>query len=201
MGVLRVIFTTSIIEPEREAIYVSCIKDTMAKISVPAAFYITENNGQRSTALDTIEGSTVFYTDTNTRWGDSHKGVKEFADVLILADHFGFSDDDIIIKQTGRYPLKSDNFYKTVFEHKDEFDVFMKFYNICTQRYEEYDCLMGLYGIRYSVLNDFNYLQIANHRSAEVVFASFVKKNIEAKRILEMKQIDQYFQGSGDLLV
>ena len=52
---IHFIFTTSIIEPEREEIYVKAIRDSLSKIShLPFEFYIVENNGQRKTLLDTI---------------------------------------------------------------------------------------------------------------------------------------------------
>ena len=101
----RFIFTASIIEPEREQIYVDAIRDTMSKISgLPIIFYVVENNGIRPTLLDTIGNINIVYTESNKHtWGI---GKKELYDIKYVCEKYNFSEDDIIVKMTGRYLIK-----------------------------------------------------------------------------------------------
>ena len=98
----RFIMTSSINTPEREMKYVTQIQNTLkiAK-SFPLEFYIVENNGKRSTAFDSIEGVNLCYTETNNIKSFTKIGMKEFHDLVLLGDMYGFEDDDIIIKLTG----------------------------------------------------------------------------------------------------
>jgi hypothetical protein len=55
--------------------------------------------------------------------------MKEFHDLLLLADKYDFEDDDIIIKLTGLYTLEDPNIYLgTIVHYKSEFDAFTPFY-------------------------------------------------------------------------
>ncbi len=202
--VLRLIFTTSIITPDREQIYVDCIRDTMKKIShLPLKAYVVENNGKRATALDTIEGVEVLYTNTNNleslkeptkAFASSGKGQKEMLDVLFVGDHFGFEDNDLIIKLTGRYTLASSSFFDQILSAPN-FDVYMKFWDVCRRVWDPLDCVMGLYACRYNILTDFDYLSFGNHYSTEKVLAEYFRSNVPAHKIYEVETLDMYFQG------
>ena len=58
----------------------------------------------------------VFYTDNNKQLFKS-KGTNELLDIKAVIDKYGITDDDIIIKLTGRYRILSPNFFKEVIEN------------------------------------------------------------------------------------
>jgi hypothetical protein len=201
---LRLVFTTSIITPDREQIYVDAIRDTLSKLHhIPLKAYVVENNGERPTALDTIEEVEVMYTNTNTIKAlqnpsrivySSGKAQKEMLDLLFVADRYSFQDDDIVIKLTGRYTLASPLFFDTLLT-KPHYDVYMKFFNVCTREYDPVDCVMGLYACRYHLLRDFDYTAFANHPSTEQVLAAYIRESVQAERIYELSHLDMNFQG------
>ena len=196
----RFIFTTSIIEPEREQIYVDAIRDTMSKVSgVPVTFYVVENNGIRPTLLDTIEYINIVYTDSNKEtWVI---GKKEFRDIKYVCEKYNFSDEDIVIKMTGRYLIKRPSIIDKIMDFQDVCDVFIKFYDVnipTTPRY--YDCILGLYAIRYSILNNIP-LELFDTGVPEIVFATYIRNTVKTERIMEIKLLDMYFRGQKDFLV
>jgi hypothetical protein len=201
---IRLVFTTSIITSDREQLYVESIRDTMKKIRhIPLKAYVVENNGQRSTALDTIEGVEVLYTNTNNieslneptkAFASSGKGQKEMLDVLFVGDHFGFEDTDLVIKLTGRYTLASSSFFDQILSAPN-FDVYMKFWDVCRRVWDPLDCVMGLYACRYNILTDFDYTSFRHHCSTEKVLAEYFRSTVSSEKIYEVKQLDMYFQG------
>lgn len=202
---LRLVFTTSIITSDREQIYVDAIRDTLSKLRhIPLKAYVVENNGERQTALDTIEGVEVLYTNTNnikalqdpsTFVYSSGKAQKEMLDLHFVADRFNFNDNDIIVKLTGRYTLASSSFFDTLIQSSN-FDVYAKFWNVCEKKYDSNDCVMGLYACRYSILKDFNYIFFGGHYSAERVLAEYFRSEVAPERIYEMKHLNMQFQGN-----
>jgi hypothetical protein len=195
----RFIFTASIIEPEREQIYVDAIRDTMSKISgIPIIFYVVENNGIRPTLLDTIGNINIVYTDSNKEtWGI---GKKELYDIKYVCEKYNFSEDDIIVKMTGRYLIKQPSIIDKIMDFQETCDVFIKFYdvNIPIPRY--YDCILGLYAIRYSILKHIP-LEQFDTGVPEIVFATYIRNTVKPERIMEIKLLDMYFRGQKDFLV
>ena len=55
-----------------------------------------------------------------------NNGVNEAVTLLEAIEHFGFDDNDMIIKLTGRHRIKSDNFFRLVKENPN-FDAYFKF--------------------------------------------------------------------------
>lgn len=183
----RFVITSSINTPEREMKYVAQIQNTLkiAK-SFPLEFYIVENNGKRSTAFDSIEGVNLCYTETNNIKSFTKIGMKEFHDLVLLGDMYGFEDDDIIIKLTGLYTLDDSSFIQTVMRLKDDYDAFVKFYDVIRNLYLYDDCCLGLYAMRYSYLKDFNYIEMSTHPSMEHIFAKYVREEVPANRTAEL---------------
>lgn len=69
---------------------------------------LVENNGKRKTFLDHF-GVDVFYTENN--FSNMEKGAKELKDILDCIQHYNISDDDFIVKMTGRYILQSHSLF------------------------------------------------------------------------------------------
>lgn len=79
---------------------------------------IVENNGPRRTYLDDF-GLEVVYTDSNlipTR----NKGRKELLDVLHCVKTFNMSDDDFVVKVTGRYLIDHASPFMNAIETMDQ---------------------------------------------------------------------------------
>jgi hypothetical protein len=199
---LRLVFTTSIITPDREQLYVDCIRETMQYIKhIPLKAYVVENNGERQTALDTIDNVDVMYTNTNNIKSMVNKGQKEMLDVLLVADRYGFDKNDIVIKLTGRYTLASSSFFDQVIA-APEYDVYLKCWNVCERIWDPLDCVMGLYACRFSLLDDFDYISIfGNHYSVEKALIGYFRSCVPAERIYEVKHLDMYFQGDKEYCI
>jgi hypothetical protein len=203
---IHFIFTASIggskttpLDSHEEERYVECIRDTIDKLSeFPVDFYVVENNGKRPTLLDTIERANILYTDTNQN--DWLTGNKEFFDIQTVCRTYGFEDEDIVVKLTGRYLIADSSLIEKILDYKDLADVFMKFYDASCDRlkrdkWKYNDCVLGLYGIRYSVLKEFKLELLNQPLSPEIIFASYIRQTVEPQRIMEIKMLDIYFRG------
>jgi len=196
---IHYIFTCSIGGADHEGeLYVRRICDTIQKLSeFPITFYIVENNGKRETLLDTFEGGAVVYTDTNIIEGNNAK--KEFMDIQRVIELYNIDDNDIVIKQTGRYTIEGSSFVERVVAFKDTADIFMKFYDLCQNTFRYKDCIMGLYAARAYVLKGyFKYLRIKDD-ACEVSFATYIRDTVTADKIMEIRFLDMYFRGMASM--
>lgn len=189
---IYLIITTSIIENDknyehRKLRYISCIKDVLT-LAKPYGIkpIIVENNGERHTYLNDLQKDEkdekdekdkipeILYTNNNSKVC-KHKGVKELLDIKDVINKYKIKDDDIIIKITGRYKLLNDTFFKIILEN-EKYDAFVKFFNVCTLKFNPYDCVLGLVAIRCKYIRNFTYKCI---KSPEIEFATYVKENIK----------------------
>lgn len=176
---IYLIITTSITEQlkfshtieDRINRYKDSITNTLAILPKCIQAIIVENNGKRKTFLDDFN-IPVHYTDNNkVRY--FHKGVNEMLDIHSVIKHFSIQDDDMIIKITGRYYPLNDNFYQTIIKFQNIYDVFIKYFNVCTQKFMENDCVLGMFAMRSKYLKIFEYH--ASEGSAEVQFAKYTR--------------------------
>ena len=152
---------------ERKERYLYSISETLKNLPTSIIPIIVENNGKRETYLDIFN---VFYTDNN-KYQYKNKGINEMIDIKEVIRTYGIKDDDIIIKLTGRYRALSPLFFNYVIEN--DYDAFVKFYNVCSLTFEDYECVLGCYAIKAKYIMLFNHLSI--HNSAEVTFARYLK--------------------------
>jgi len=152
---------------ERKERYLFAISETLKNLPTSIIPIIVENNGKRETYLDIFN---VFYTDNN-KYQYKNKGINEMLDIKEVIRTYGIKEDDIIIKLTGRYRALSPLFFNYVIEN--DYDAFVKFYNVCSLTFEDYECVLGCYAIKSKYIMLFNHLSI--HNSAEVTFARYVK--------------------------
>jgi hypothetical protein len=145
---------------------------------------IVENNGLTSSYLDDLQCDVV-YTDNNKRVY-SHKGVNELYDIQHVIKQYNIGDDDMIIKLTGRYKLLGDVFLKTVINASENYDAFIKFFNVCTKRYMHDDCVLGLLAVRCKFLKEFSY---KCDRSPECEIARLAREQIEQHRLMEITDL------------
>lgn len=109
---------------------------------------IVENNLKTDTFLNELECE-VYYTANN--FLDTHnKGYKELQDILDCIDKYNISDNDFIVKMTGRYILDKNsefmniikNINNTKYECVIKYGPYFKPVN-----YKMDDCITGLIGM------------------------------------------------------
>lgn len=163
---------------ERKQRYLLAISETLKYLPESIIPIIVENNGKRETFLDNFlhygAPVQVIYTNNNKMTFKS-KGVNEFLDINNVIEQVGIQVDDIIIKLSGRYRVLSSNFFEDIIENHTKYDAFIKFFGTCSLKYEQYDCILGMYAIRGIFLKLFNPYTIDNYLSAEICFARYVR--------------------------
>ena len=184
----------------REQLYIDSITNTLKLLPSSIKPIIVENNGFRKTLLDEFNIQ-VFYTNNNSLNLD--KAEKELKDIKDTIANFNIQDNDTIIKLTGRYNLLSPYFFNYVIEN-NKYDVYIKFFNVCTQQYCLYDCVLGMFAIKSKYLKQFNYTKIQKPKvlkflkspeppSWEVQFAMYIKNlNIN---ICQLTKLDLRYYG------
>lgn len=157
----------------RQERYLSSIRQTLSVLPEGIKPIIVENNGKRETYLDAL-GVDVLYTENNFV-REFHKGVNELNDIKSVIEHYNIQDSDMVIKVTGRYSVTDPYFFKYVLEHQNEYDSFVKFFNVCTLTFMQYDCVLGLFAMRCKQLKE---LQFQNREvSPEVEFAVHARQS------------------------
>ena len=168
----------------RKQTYLGCIRHTLSLLPQGIKPIIVENNGQMSTYLDQLPCD-VHYTDNN-QYHCPHKGVNELLDIKSVIEKYAIKDDDVIIKLTGRYaPLKNDIF-RLVIDYPN-YDAYIKFFNVCTLKFMEMDCVLGFYAVRAKYMKQFSYSDYT--KSPEVEFATFMRQNVEKEKIFAIQNL------------
>lgn len=175
---------------KREARYHSAITETLSHLPATICPVIVENNGLRSTMLDHYvhHGNRirVVYTDTN-QYPSENKGLNELIDIKEVIRVLGIQGTDLIIKLTGRYRIMDPSFFMQVIRETSEYDVWMKFYGTCSLRFESHECILGCYAMRAMYLSWFPLSMVRLYPSAEVAFATYVRRSIP--RIQEIQTL------------
>jgi len=146
---------------------------------------IVENNGERHTYLNDL-GCDIVYTDNN-KIQCQHKGVNELLDIQYVINKYNMTDDDYVIKLTGRYKILDDTFFNTVISNVDKYDAFVKFYNVCELKFMKNDCVLGLVAIKVKYLRNFNYKCLT---SPECEFVAMVRSSIPVDKIYEIPKLN-----------
>jgi len=167
--------------------YIESIKQVLqlVKNDLDIKPIIVENNGLRQTILDGFNCD-ICYTNNNNKMC-FHKGENELLDIKEVINRYKIQDDDVIIKLTGRYKLLNSNFINLIKNNINNYDAFVKFFNVCTHQYLFDDCVLGLYSIKCKYLKNFNYTFT---KSPECEFAEYIRKNINQNKLMEIKQLE-----------
>jgi len=152
---------------------------------------IVENNGKRITPLEdlTWRGNLVpvIYTSNNAaRY--RNKGVNELLDLQEVIRRIGIKSNDILIKLTGRYRLLSSQLIEHVKKTQREFDLWMKFFNVCTMNYDEKDCVLGIYAVRVQYIEWMSSQWLNLFDSPEIAFAKYMTQSVS--RICRLNHLD-----------
>jgi len=163
----------------RKITYIDSITQTLKVLPKDVIPIIVENNGPRSTPLDTL-GCEVFYTNNNSLCF-RHKGGNELADIKDVLIHYDIKDEDLVVKLTGRYKMLSDTFFKEITE---DHDAYVKYFNVCTKEFMPgQDCVLGLMALRADHWKKFDYTY---ERSPEVEMAVYTATKCRAKSLINL---------------
>ena len=191
---IYLIITTSITskslnnnDNHRQNRYIDCIQHLLKLIEndIDIKPIIVENNGFRDTYLNNLKCD-ICYTNNN-KLDFNHKGVNELLDIKEIINQYNIKDDDFIIKLTGRYKILNLNFINFIKNNIYNYEAFIKFYNVCTLKYELNDCVLGLFCIKCKYIKEFNYGLCP---FPEWDFAEYVRKNINQNNIKEIEHLD-----------
>jgi hypothetical protein len=199
---IYIIITTSILNKvdiqnhvHRQNRYIESIQQLLKLINndVNIKPIIVENNGLRQTYLDNLNCD-ICYTNNN-KFNLVHKGGNELLDIKEVINRYNIQDDDVIIKLTGRYKLLDLDFINLVKSNHNNYDAFVKFFNVCTLQYMVDDCVLGLFAIKCKYIREFNYNYI---KSPECEFAEYVRKNIKNNNVMEVENLNLECCFAGD---
>jgi hypothetical protein len=189
----------SAVYENRLARYQYAIEETLSYIPEWIQPVIVENTVASShemgklTILDGLlcHGKTVpvLYT-VNGKLNMRNKGVNEWLDIKELIDYYNMKDGDIIIKITGRYRLLSNWFLEHVHKTSREKDAWFRFMNVCTEKEELDDCILGCYASRVSILRYLSWSWINLFDSPEQAMAKYIRSSVSTNRLSEMKRLD-----------
>jgi hypothetical protein len=187
---------------ERKERYLFAITETLKILPNSITPIIVENNGKRETYLDNFyhcgKPVQVCYTENNKQQFKS-KGANELMDIKEVIKRYDIKDDDFIIKLTGRYRAISAKFFQEVIESQNEYDALVKFFGTCSLKFEQYDCILGCYGVRSKFIKLISEYSIDNYKSAEIAFARYVR--FCGARLKEIEQLDVECSFSEDLRI
>ena len=193
---IYIIITTSIYNKvgitndiHRQNRYIESIKQLLLLIKInnieDIKPIIVENNGNQQSYLDDLNCDICYTNNNNLNF--LHKGANELLDIKEVINRYNIQDDDFIIKLTGRYKMLNSSFINLVKNNMNNYDAFIKFFNVCTLKYMFVDCVLGLFSIKCKYIKEFNYNFI---RSPECEFADYVRKNISQNKIMEIEQLE-----------
>ena len=171
----------------RQNRYIECIQQLLQLTNNDLTIkpIIVENNGLRQTYLDDLNCD-VCYT-TNNEINFKEKAGNELLDIKEVINKYKIADDDFIIKLTGRYKLLNLHFINLVKNNINNYDGFVKFFNVCTKEFMFDDCVLGLFAVKCKYIKDFNYNYI---KSPEVEFATHIRNNIKNDKLMEIEQLE-----------
>lgn len=189
------------VNSKREEEYISAINQTLSYLPDTIQPIIVENNGQRSTCLDHFIHHTkkvpVVYTDHN-QLSFKSKGINELLDIHKVIDQMDIRANDMIIKLTGRYRVTSSLFFDIVI--KNQYDAFVKFYDVCQLTWDSNDCVLGCYAVRAFFIKGWNPYSIDNYVSAEAAFAKYIQRCGALVKEIEILGVRCHFSEDGRTL-
>jgi hypothetical protein len=164
---------------KREREYVESIRQSLTVVPKDVRTIIVENSCDGSSYLDQF--GTVLYTRNGSLEVPS-KAVLEFKDIQDAIKHFSIPDDDVIVKLTGRYPLESGAIFESIYKGARLFSAWVKFFNVCTQQFNDHDCILGCYAICVKDLMKLDPYTIGGtYYSMEVDFALFLHRTLRTR--------------------
>jgi len=170
---------------QRQSRYERCVAVTLHAIKDFDIIPVVVVNDRDITAsfFDNFDCRVVYARNNLT--DTLHKGKCELEAIHYAIDHLKLKDDDMIIKQTGRYcPCDTvpHPFFERVANNNHAYDCYVKFMNVSTNELDPNDCILGLIAMRCKYLKKFQY-RINNVISAEMEVAMYIHDYIPEDRV------------------
>ena len=71
-------------------------------------------------------------------------------------------------------------------KNQNNYNAFLKFFNVCTLKFLKDDCVLGLFAVKCKYLQNFLY---KGRRSPECEFAEHIRKEVDSEKIMEIDQL------------
>lgn len=152
---------------------------------------LIENNGKRETFLDLYKGCETFYTNNNMI-KTKNKGLKELKDIKDCIEHYNISDDDFVVKLSGRYRITDPSPFIEALKYLEGID--------CILRYGSFnrpsntrvkDCITGLIGMRCKYVKQIE----EPHENDPVEWKwAWVTYEIPEERVLKLTSLGLYMR-------
>lgn len=186
----------------RKARYQRCISDTLNHISASnliKPIIVVNDIGVTNSYFDDLGCDVVYASNNNGRY--HNKGINELTSIKAVITKYDIKEDDMIIKQTGRYCPCSSSFYDIITEEIRHYDAIAKFYNVCTYQFDDNDCILGLIALKCKYWRGFEYSHDHNGfdgPSPEVEMARYIRENVESNKILSLETLNMEFAFAND---
>lgn len=173
----------------RKERYLKAISDTLRHIPSDMTPIIVENNGERATYLDHFEHAgrpvRVVYTNHNEQ-PCKNKSTIEMMDIKETIRICGILSSDMIIKITGRYRMLSPDFFRMVQHEEQQYNAFVKFYNVCEKIFDDNDSVLGCFALRAIYFQLYPHRVMDNIPSGERAFATYINRTTRFKKINQL---------------
>ncbi len=169
--------------------YLLSIANCLALLPKGIIPIIIENSCDDESYLD-VFNCDIFYTKNNVFEISGeyvlHKGINELRDIKNAIAHYNISDDDIIIKMTGRYLLFKDDFFQLVLKSPTK-EAFVKYFNVLTHTSNKTDLVLGLFALKAKYFKFFEYRY--PELGAEEDFVSNINEFIAEDKIVSVQRL------------
>jgi hypothetical protein len=187
----------------RKERYLTAITDTLQHIPSHMTPIIVENNGERETYLDHFQHAgrpvRVVYTNNNEQTYNN-KSTIEMLDVKETIRRCGIASSDMIIKITGRYRILSPDFFMLVQHDEQQYNAFVKFYNVCEKVFDDHDSVLGCFAMRAIYFQLYPHRLMDNIPSGEKAFATYINRTVRVKKINQL-DVECEFANTNERLI
>lgn len=193
LSTLRIVCTAALIDDKfdmRKTEYIKCFK-ALANYGYTNPYIIEAIKGQGPTFLDNYS-TNVFYSQAHdfTIKDIRNKGINEARTMLDGFNHFKFHPNDMLLKLTGRYHLKSDKFIQLI-RKNPHVDIFVKLIHNKTWP------ITGCFAMRYRYFKDMLETLDYKHMEANFIYLEakvmdYINKLLETPsvKIMFVKKLD-----------
>ncbi len=174
---------------DRAARYQYAIQETLRHVPSGVQVIAVENTSGGQWGGEWRPAIEVIHTD-NGHLRMRNKGVNEWLDILEVIRQKGMTDQDIVVKLTGRYRLLSPWIFEEVERTAKQYDVWMRFLNVATGQEDPADGVMGCFAARVSALRYLSWSWMNLRDSPERALVAHLRSSVSADRICAMERLD-----------
>jgi|TARA_B110000879_G_scaffold211879_1_gene305973 hypothetical protein len=168
------------VRKEQYAIGISSLQHQIRKLNITDYIITLVDCGhERSTFLDKIKNVRLYYADTQRL--RLEKGVKEIKSIKKAIKHLGMSDDNLIVKMTGRYRFAENSPFMNILATIDRSDIraivkWGPYFKPTVEPPDNPDCTTGLIMSDVSTVRLIEEKAILEHRWAQSIMELPPKK-------------------------